>query len=150
MRALIARVCVMALACLMMAGCAGMQRSKDHPAPTVQPDKGLVYFYRESSFKGAGIQYDIRDNGEVIGALQSGTYFYEYATPGQHTYSAKTEASSEVVLNVEAGKTYYVKGSITFGFIAGHPKLEIVSDEVAAQAALTKVDYATKSAPAQH
>jgi hypothetical protein len=130
----------------MMAGCAGMQRSKDHPMPTVQPHKGLVYFYRESSFKGAAIQYDIRDNGDVIGALQSGTYFYEYATPGQHTYSAKTEATSEVTLDVEAGKAYYVKGSITFGFMAGHPKLEVVSDGAAAQAALAKLDYATKPA----
>ncbi len=111
--------------------------------PTVQPDKGLVYFYRESSFKGAGIQYDIRDNGSVIGALQSGTYFYENATPGPHTYSAKTEATSEVSLNVEAGKTYYVKGSITFGFVAGHPKLEI-ANEADAQAALSKLDYAVK------
>lgn len=146
MRALITRVGVIGLACLMMAGCAGMQRSKDHPMPTVQPDKGLVYFYRESSFKGAAIQYDVRDNGDVIGALQSGTYFYENATPGQHTYSSKTEASSEVTLNVEAGKTYYVKGSISMGFMAGHPHLEIVPDEAAAQAALAKLDYATKPA----
>lgn len=71
--------------------------------PAVQVGKGLVYLYRESSFKGAGIQYDIKDNGDVIGALQSGTYFYEYATPGPHTYSAKTEASTEVTINVEAG-----------------------------------------------
>jgi hypothetical protein len=145
MRTLIARIGVMGLACLMMAGCAGMQRSKDHPTPTVQPDKGLVYFYRESSFKGAAVQYDIRDNGNVIGALQSGTYFYEEATPGKHVYSAKTEVTSEVSVDVEAGKTYYVKGSIGFGFVAPHPKLEVVSDEAAAQAALAKEDYAVKT-----
>ena len=146
MRSLIARIGVLGLAGLMMAGCAGMQRSKDHPMPTVQPDKGLVYFYRESSFKGAAVQYDIRDNGDVIGALQSGTYFYEYATPGQHTYSSKTEVTSEVNLNIEAGKTYYIKGSVGFGFVAARPKLEIVSDDAAAQAALAKLDYATKAA----
>ena len=87
---------------------------------------------------------------EVIGALQSGTYFYEYATPGQHTYSAKTEAGSEVTLNVEAGKTYYIKGSISMGFMAGHPKLEVVSDEAAAQAALAKTDYAVKAPADKH
>jgi hypothetical protein len=143
MRSSIARLAVLMSFCVATTGCAGLQVSKDHPMPTVQADKGLVYFYRESSFKGAAIHYDISDNGTVIGALQSGTYFYENATPGPHTYSAKTEASSEVTLNVEAGKTYYVKGSITFGFVAGHPKLEI-ADETAAQAALAKLDYAVK------
>ena len=120
-----------------------MPRSTQHPMPSVQPDHGLVYFYRESHFGGAGIQYDIRDNGEVIGALQSGTYFFENATPGKHTYSAKTEAESDVTLNVAAGKIYYVQGSISMGFFAGHPHLK-VTDQEAAHAALAKLDYAVK------
>lgn len=120
-----------------------MPRSTQHPMPTVQPDHGLVYFYRESHFGGAGIQYDIRDNGEVIGALQSGTYFFENATPGKHTYSAKTEAESDVTVDVAAGKIYYVQGSISMGFFAGHPHLK-VTDQEAAQAALAKLDYAVK------
>ena len=111
--------------------------------PTVQPDHGLVYFYRESHFGGAGIQYDIRDNGDVIGALQSGTYFFENVTPGKHIYSAKTEAESDVTVDVKAGETYYVQGTISMGFFAGHPHLKLV-DQGPAQAALSKLDYAVK------
>ncbi len=120
-----------------------MPRSTEHPQPTVQADHGLVYFYRESHFGGAAIQYDVRDNGNVIGALQSGTYFFENATPGKHTYSAKTEAESDVSIDVEAGKTYYVQGTISMGFFAGHPHLTL-ADSSTAQAALAKLDYATK------
>lgn len=141
MHSFIARATVIATVGLMMAGCAGMQRSTSHPVPTVQPDHGLVYFYRESHFLGAAIQYEVRDNGNVIGALQSGTYFFENATPGEHTYSSKTEAKTDVTIDVEAGKTYYVQGTISMGAFAGHPHLTEAS-AAAAQAALPKLDYA--------
>ncbi|HET7561650.1 MAG TPA: DUF2846 domain-containing protein [Rhodanobacteraceae bacterium] len=144
MHSFIARATMIATVGLMMAGCAGMQRSTSHPTPTVEPEHGLVYFYRESHFAGAAVQFDVRDNGNVIGALQSGTYFFENATPGEHTYSAKTEAKSDVTFNVEPGKTYYVQGSISMGFMAGHPHLKEV-DAATAQAALPKLDYAVKA-----
>lgn len=139
-----ARISALGCAALLMGGCAGMTRSTEHPTPSVQPDHGLVYFFRESSFKGAAIQFDVRDNGAVIGGLQSGTYFFENATPGKHTYSAKTEAESDVTIDVAAGQTYYVQGTISMGFFAGHPHLKQV-DASTAQAVLTKLDYAVKS-----
>lgn len=143
MQAIGYRLAVVGCATLLMAGCAGMPRSSEHPLPSVQPDHGLVYFFRESSFKGAAIQYDVRDNGNVIGALQSGTYFFENATPGKHVYSAKTEAENDVTVDVAPGKTYYVQGTISMGFFAGHPHLK-VADPAEAQAALAKLDYAVK------
>jgi hypothetical protein len=140
-----ARISALGCAALLMGGCAGMTRSTEHPTPSIQPDHGLVYFFRESSFKGGAIQYDVRDNGNVIGALQSGTYFFENATPGKHTYSAKTEAESDVTIDVAAGQTYYVQGTISMGFFAGHPHLKL-ADASTAQPALAKLDYAVKPA----
>lgn len=45
---------------------------------------------------------------------------------GLNTLWAKTEAKSELPINVEMGKTYYLRCGITMGAFVGHPKLELV------------------------
>ena len=39
---------------------------------------------------------------------------------------AKTEAKSEVPIDVKMGKTYYLRCGINVGVFVGHPKIELV------------------------
>lgn len=45
---------------------------------------------------------------------------------GLNTLWAKTEAKSEVPINVKMGKTYYLRCGVAMGAFIGHPRLELV------------------------
>lgn len=143
------RVLALGAALLVLGGCAGAQVMKDKPQPQATGDTAMIYFYRESHFKGAAVVYDIKDGDKTVGILQSGTYFYYPATPGDHTFSASTEASTSLPLHVEAGKTYYVRGSVSMGAFVGHPKLE-VTDANSWQTQFADLKYAVKQEPTKH
>lgn len=93
-------------------------------------DKGLVYIYRVPSIKGAAISYDIHANKNPIFTLKNGGYFPYQTNPGEIEFSASTEAKSAITLDVEAGQTYYIKGSLSVGFLMGRPHLSLVSSNV--------------------
>jgi hypothetical protein len=93
-------------------------------------DKGLVYIYRVPSIKGAAISYDIYANEKPIFTLKNGGYFPYQTNTGEIEFSASTEAKSAITVDVEAGQTYYIKGSLSVGFLMGRPHLSIVSSDV--------------------
>ena len=47
---------------------------------------------------------------------------------GRHTLWAKTEAKSEVPVNLEPGHHYYLKCAVKMGALVGRPTLELVDD----------------------
>ncbi len=136
------RVATACLAALVMTGCAGLQRHKSKPMPTPAKGEGLVYFFRPSSFLGGAAQVQITDDGTTVGALQSGTYFYEQVTPGPHRFGASTEATNTIAVNIEAAKTYYIEASMSMGFLLAHGHLKVVDASVGHEE-LPKLDYAT-------
>ncbi|TQM06606.1 uncharacterized protein DUF2846 [Pseudoxanthomonas sp. 3HH-4] len=91
---------------------------------------GQIVFFREKKFAGAAVKYKVREGETELGKLSSGTYFVASVTPGTHQYTVHSEAKDVLTLEVEAGETYYVLGSITMGFMAGRPNLS-PSDEAA-------------------
>ena len=91
---------------------------------------GQVVFFREKKFTGAAVKYKVREGETELGKLGSGTYFVASVAPGTHQYTVHSEAKDVLTLEVEAGETYYVQGSITMGFMAGRPNLS-PSDEAA-------------------
>lgn len=96
------------------------------------PDQGaVVYIYRPSTFVGGGVSYDVRANGVVVTTLYNGGYYPYIAKPGEIEFSAKTESTSSVTLDVKAGGVYYLRGTVGVGFIVGRPHLEAVPPEVA-------------------
>lgn len=130
---------------LLFTGCASVTKQAANVFPEPKPDKGLVYFYRESKFFGMAISYDIREKATntVIGAIANGTYFFNFAEPGEHIYTASTESEAARNLTVEAGKTYYIECSVAMGVLAGHPSIKI-ANEAEAKQVLPKLHYAIK------
>src|SRR5437773_2374430 len=92
--------------------------------------KALVYIYRSSGM-GALVSYDVKANGKVVTTLYSGTYYPYVSDPGEIEFSAKTEASDSVTIDVKAGQTYFLKGTVGVGFFVGHPHLTVVQAEEA-------------------
>lgn len=118
------------LSLMMLGGCASSsvtrQAEKSYPKP--DSTHGIVYFYRIKAFTGAAVSYDIHQGDKIIGSIKNGTYFYQILEPSRYQFWAKTEARKEVIINVEAGKTYYVKCEVGMGILVGRPKMTIVAD----------------------
>ncbi|MBL3591160.1 MAG: DUF2846 domain-containing protein [gamma proteobacterium endosymbiont of Lamellibrachia anaximandri] len=89
--------------------------------PQAQPDKGLIVFYRLDKFGGKAIRFNINHPGGAIGQLLSGTLLYKYFDPGAQTFYSQVISQDAIIVNVEAGKIYYVRGDVKMGLLAGRP-----------------------------
>lgn len=75
---------------------------------------------------GAAIAPTVYANKVPLLTLPPSGYFVYRALPGELTLEQHTEATTSVTLDVKAGESYYVKGSVGMGFFVGHPHLVIV------------------------
>lgn len=91
-------------------------------------DKGQIVFFRESRMMGAAIGFKVREGETELGKLRSGKYFVVAVEPGAHEYNVHGETKDMLNMEIEAGETYYVQGSLGMGIIAGRPNLK-PSDE---------------------
>lgn len=72
--------------------------------PEAKPDKGLV------------------------GALRNGTVLHRYLEPGQHQFWSEVISQDSIMINVEPGKVYFVRGETTMGVMVARPKFTQVDD----------------------
>jgi hypothetical protein len=89
------------------------------PAPA--KGAGQVVFFRKKSLLGTGQWFNVREDGKALGKLTNGAWFVQPETPGQHTFTAKTEPEfkDRLTLKVDAGETYFVEGVLTHGVVIG-------------------------------
>ena len=92
-------------------------------------------FFRPSSFSGAAVWFKVRENGVEINKLSNGLYFVQVEDPGIHTFTAATEATDTLRLEVDPGETYYVRGGITMGILMGRASLSPSDQETFEKAA---------------
>ena len=111
------------------------------PLPSQPPDKAIVYVYRNPKFLTGGVMgvvglytdvYTVNATGKPLVKLLPGGYIALVAEPRETEFSATTEATSSITLDLEAGETYYLKGDIEGGIVRVHPKLTLVDDAVGA------------------
>jgi len=89
-------------------------------------DYALVHFYRFGG-TGALINYDIHLGNNVICRSQSKwkTSVQVYNL-GNNTLWASTESKTEIPVNFEPGREYYVRCGIQMGVLVGRPTLQLV------------------------
>lgn len=113
----------LALAGLVVSVPAVAQDAKVAPAIAAPaPGKGQVVFYRPSGM-GPLIRCTVRENGKMVARVGNGKYYVMQAEPGAHAYTAKTESTDTVRVEVEPDETTYVKCKISMGIMAGRPNL---------------------------
>jgi hypothetical protein len=93
-----------------------------------QDGKGQIVFFRPSKFAGAAVGFKVREGSTELGKLRSGKYFVASVDPGTHEYTVHSESEDVLTMEVEAGETYYVQGTLTMGVMVGRPNLS-PSDE---------------------
>ena len=85
-------------------------------------------FFRSSSMIGMAVWYTVKEDGRKLGDLSNGAYFVLPVEPGAHTFTAATENKDTLRLEVEAGETYYVRGTVHMGVMVGEASIS-PSDE---------------------
>jgi hypothetical protein len=114
-------------------GCASVKmadESQDAQAKTFQvaPDKAHIYVYRNESM-GAGVKMPVALNGKAVGQTVAKSYLMLSVPAGQQTLVSSAENDSELKLNAEAGKNYFVWQEVKVGFIKARNSLQVVDDQ---------------------
>jgi len=125
-----------------LTGCAS--GPKFSPVTSVAPEKALVYMYRTSSFVGSDNTYRIWINDTHVTDMGNGGYYPYIADPGELAFKIKIRPTilnfgamhllaekEQVVLKiqVEAGKTYYVKHKWSSQMKLANVALMVLVDE---------------------
>lgn len=96
---------------------------KFQEAKAIPKGKGVVYIYRPWNAAGALTYYQVKVNKENVSNghhLRNGKYLVHMAEPGMNTFWAYDGSKMRVEIEVEADKTYYIKGTCC--------KLEVASE----------------------
>ncbi len=86
------------------------------------PTLATVHFYRTKNIWGFAVQPKLRMNGDPISTIKWNWRKTITIPPGAYGFSAKTEATREIELQVEAGKEYYVRCAMRMGLLVGRIK----------------------------
>jgi hypothetical protein len=107
--------------------CMNPARSAD--LPQLESGKGLVVFYRLGKFGGGAIRFNLNHAEGFMGQLLNDTWLYKSVEPGAQTFWSQVISQDAITISVEAGKTYYVKGVVKMGVLAGRPTFVQVSEQ---------------------
>lgn len=103
---------------LFITACAPVDYSQQAVFPEADADKALIYFYRTPGLIGSTYRFNVSEKQQIVGAMAQDSYFYLWTDNGEHTYSVddgNEQYGSVIKLNVQAGKTYYIKVDVKFG-----------------------------------
>jgi len=99
--------------------------AEDQRLRTMAPPEGmaLVYFVRPSSL-GSAIKMGVTADGVPIGSTHGKRYIFATLKPGKREFVSTAENKDELVLVVEAGKTYFIEQKVKMGIIAARNQIE--------------------------
>jgi len=137
---------MISLGLLLLSACASVDYSQKAVFPEASADKALIYFYRTPGFIGSTYRFNViepsrTEKNKKVGAMAQDSYFYLFANAGEHTYSVddrNKEQGSFITINVQAGKTYYIRVDVEYELVGGKPVFTEVSKSEAMQVLPTR------------
>ncbi|MDR2084416.1 MAG: DUF2846 domain-containing protein [Bacteroidales bacterium] len=103
------------------------ESSKD---TSISDEYAVLHIYRQGG-AGALVGYDLYLGDNVICRVKNKwRETIIIREEGRNTLWARTEAKAELPINIQFGKEYYIRCSITMGAFVGHPKIELVDSSV--------------------
>ena len=90
---------------------------KDRAAKSLEPsaDKALVYIVRPPKY-GKTVMHVYVD-GKYLGTTASARYLYVLLDPGIYKFESDAENISELLMQVEPGKTYFIEQKVKMGIL---------------------------------
>jgi hypothetical protein len=124
-------ISIMAVGCATMNTVNKMPADVDAKVKNMQPPlgKSLVYVVRPT-FAGKPFKGNIIANDEFIGTTLGGLYVYAVLSPGEYKFKVTGhDNDSEIVVNLEADKTYYIYQGVYPGTFRGTTSLILLNKE---------------------
>ena len=91
----------------------------------------LIYVVRPSSV-GTIVRFNVflddKDASSEMGYTRGSQYIYFFAEPGQHTIFSKAENWAEVIVEVKAGETIFLKQDASIGIVMARNNIGIIQD----------------------
>lgn len=111
------------------ASSSSVQTNNDGIAQPTNQEQATVIIYRKNSPSGFAVFYDVYANDKLITKVQNNTYYVTKQDAGLVTFSAMTEPPKVTAsMNLEPGKTYYLKCGVNSGMWVGRPSIGFVSE----------------------
>lgn len=92
-----------------------------------QPEKASIYLYRNEVF-GAAVPLPVSVNGKNIGRTVSKSYFHLNLKPGKYNFESQAEDISNLELNLEPNKKYYIWQEVKMGMWMARSLLQGVDE----------------------
>lgn len=84
----------------------------------------ILYFYRSRTFQGVLIDYNVKIGEEVVWrARHNDKEWIKVKAVGPVELTAKTEAKTTLDLDIQPGRSYYIKCDLGMGLLVGRPTL---------------------------
>jgi hypothetical protein len=100
----------------------------ERPLPPQPADKALIYVVRTAMI-GYKIHSKLAVDGKWMGVNRGGTYFYFTLDAGEHFFCSESENQDYLPLQVEAGKTYYLKQQVEMGLFKARTNLTVLTED---------------------
>ena len=114
------------------------KQNREYAEPT--EDTAVIYFVHNTSVAMA-IKFWAFAEDEFVGVTRGKSYFYARVPAGRHLLWAKAENVSMLELEVEAGKTYFVRQNVGLGI--GKARVKLVElDEAKGRKLIRKLPFA--------
>ncbi|MFN0014950.1 MAG: DUF2846 domain-containing protein [Saprospiraceae bacterium] len=96
---------------------------------TMKPTEGmaLIYFLRPTS-AAYGIGMEVTCDGTHIGGNHGKRYFFAHVKPGKRVFVSSAENKAELLLVLDAGKTYFIEQKIKMGILTARNQLERIEE----------------------
>ncbi|MEI6852315.1 MAG: DUF2846 domain-containing protein [Bacteroidota bacterium] len=92
-------------------------------------EPATVIIYRPNSPSGWAVVYDVYADEKYLTKIKNNTYFEAKLDAGNVVFSAMTEAPKVTLpMNLEPGKTYYVRCGVSTGIWVGRPSLQVIPE----------------------
>jgi hypothetical protein len=115
--------------------------------PAKSPDKGRIYFYRQTKWLGNSITPNIVMGGKVIGTSNPGAFFYIDRDPGDYTVFCGQGEHNSVNISLAAGQELYVSTAVGDSIVKSEMVVEVEPVPVAIAAIHSLNFYNTPADP---
>ena len=102
--------------------------STNHLNPPIKSEVATVYVYRPNNIVGFGAVYNLKVNGHKMTKIKNGKKSILKLPAGKTRFSVK---GNTIEINLQPGKTYYLRSVIVRNMLLGKPDLVAVQEQFA-------------------
>lgn len=114
----------------------------------VPEGKAIVYFVRPSVV-GTIIPFRVKCNDSLIGSTTGNKYLFIVLGPNKYKFVSEAENKSELELQVEPNKIYYIEQKPKLGLVTARNQLILLNDDDGEQK-LSKCSLSSKFSPPEY